>query len=115
MEKRTKAFIFFLIIVSIIGIIFLIKAATPDNNQDEQTIKCIAEKSKLFVSKTCGACASQKQILGEYLDYFEIIDCTTNYEECASNNILYVPTWIINGKKEIGVKTISKLKELTNC
>lgn len=115
MRKSTKAFIFFLIIVSIIGIIFLVNSAAPDGYQDEQTIKCIAEKSKLFVTKTCGVCAAQKKILGKYIDYFEIIDCTTDYEECARKNIIKVPTWIINNEKFLGKKTFTQLKELANC
>ena len=115
MGKKAKKFMLLLLIITIIGTIFLINYVKSNGNQDEQTIKCIADSSKLFVSKTCGHCAAQKQILGEDKDDFSIIDCTTNHEECASNNILYVPTWIINNEKFVGKKTISELKELSKC
>ena len=115
MKKDVNKFIFFLLIIVIIGAIFLINYLKSNDNPEEETMKCIAEKSELFVSKTCGHCASQKQILGEYITYFNIIDCTTNQEKCTSNNILYVPTWIIDDKKYTGKKAISELKELTKC
>ena len=112
MKKRN---IFFLIIFFIILVIILITFLKADNNHDSKVIKCIAEKSKLYVSKTCGHCAGQKEILGEYLDLFEVIDCTTETQKCIDNEILYVPTWLINGEKYTGKKSISELKELTRC
>lgn len=115
MKKDVSKFIFVLLVVAIVGIIFLISYVKSNGNQDEETMKCIAEKSELFVSKTCGHCASQKQILEEYIDYFSIVDCTTNREKCVTNDILYVPTWIINDEKYTGRKTISELKELAGC
>ncbi len=115
MKKDVNKLVFFLLVVVIIGVIFLIDYAKSNGDQDDETMKCIAEKSELFVSKTCGHCASQKQILGEHIDYFSIIDCTTNREKCATDNILYVPTWIIDDEKYTGKKTISELKELAGC
>ncbi|GAI66250.1 unnamed protein product, partial [marine sediment metagenome] len=56
-----------------------------------------------------------REILGDYADYFEIIDCSTNIDECRKYEITGVPTWIINEKKYPGVQSIKQLKELTGC
>ena len=115
MEQSTKTAIMVLAVVAIIAIIFLIYYVKANGNSDEKTMKCIAEKSVLYVSKTCGHCAAQKQILSEYINMFTIIDCQDNIEKCQDDGILYVPTWIISGEKYTGIKTIAELKELTGC
>jgi len=114
MEKRKSA-IFIIIIMLIILAIALISYLKNNNSIDEETAKCIASKSRLYVSKTCSHCEQQKEILGNYSSYFKIIDCIDNNEECRINNIIGIPTWIINGKKDIGVKSLKELKSLADC
>lgn len=115
MKKSTKSLIFFTIIVAIIVIILIINSVKSNGNEDESLMKCIAENTKIYVSKTCSHCAEQKRILGDYLDLFDMTDCATEPEICSENGILYVPTWIINEEKHTGVLPISTLKKLTNC
>ncbi|HUS49840.1 MAG TPA: hypothetical protein VMZ91_06725 [Candidatus Paceibacterota bacterium] len=115
MKQSNKTAVMIITVMIIIAIIILIYYVKANGITDEKTIKCISEKAVLYVSKTCGHCATQKQILGEYLDYFEIIDCQDEIEKCKNNEILYVPTWIISGEKDTGVKTIAELKEITGC
>lgn len=114
MIKKEKGIIFgiviILIVLAIVGI-FLLKG----NGVTEEEAKCIAEKSVLYVSKTCGHCATQKQILGDYLKYFNIIDCIDEKDKCISAGIVGVPTWIINGKKYEGVRELNELKKLAGC
>ena len=105
----------FLIIIAMISLILTINFVKSNGTHEKNTMKCIAEKSQLFVSKTCGHCAEQKEILGENIKYFDIIDCTTEYEKCSTSNIVAVPTWIINNEKYTGKKSTSQLKELANC
>jgi len=105
--------ILFVIIIAIILIISIIFYFKTNNSLDEKTARCIASKSQLYVSKTCSHCAEQKQILGDYFNYFNIIDCLEEIEKCE--NILAVPTWIINNKQYTGVKSLKELKRLTNC
>lgn len=112
MKKFTKNIIMIFSIIAIILTIFLIK---NNGDSNEVTLKCIASNSTLYVSKTCGHCALQKQILGTYLDHFTIIDCSDSRDKCLEAGITAVPTWIINGKKYMGKKSIQNLKELTGC
>ena len=117
MKNSNKKAVMILVIIAIIAIvtfIYYLKNGN-ENGVTEKEIKCIASKSTLFVSKTCGVCAEQKRILEEYIDDFEIIECTSNIEICRENEITRVPTWRINGENHLGLKTIKKLKELTGC
>lgn len=115
MRKKIKSVIFLGVIVLIILIILTINLTQSNNGTDNKIVLCIAENSKMYITPTCGVCAAQKQILGENLDKFEIINCATNREECIEKQITYVPTWIINGEKVVGKQTLEQLKILTNC
>jgi len=113
--KNKNTIILILLIIVIIGIIILITSLKPKGEWTEQQAKCVSEKAKLFVSKTCGHCSEQETILGEYADLFEIIDCTTEPKTCINNQVITMPTWIINEIKFPGLKSISQLKQITNC
>jgi len=110
MKKKDILFgaIVFLVIVTIVGIMGM-----NVNSADDEILKCISEQSKLYVSKTCSHCAAQKQILGNGLKYFTLIDCGDNPLECIG--ITAVPTWEINSERSSGVKSIKELQELTGC
>jgi len=83
------------------------------NEIEIKEIECVSQNSKLFVKEGCSACESQKQILGDYLDEFNIIECSENIEKCLE--IKRIPTWEINNKYYVGIKTLDELKELTDC
>jgi len=113
MKKNT--IILTLLVLAIIAIIVLINNSKPSDIITDETARCIASKSVLYASKTCSHCAVQKEILGNYSSYFNIIECTETPEQCASVGIQSIPAWMINGKLNIGVKTLKELKDLTNC
>jgi len=115
MNNMDKKYAMILLIAVVIAIIVLIMYAKANGNSDEKTIKCIAEKSKLIVSRTCHVCAAQEEIFGNYLDYFEILYIEEHPEFFSQYGITAVPTWIIDGKIYEGYKSIEKLKEITGC
>ena len=102
------------LIISSISAIIIIKKSMQNHTKKEE-ILCIASKSEIYISRTCSACAYQKSLIGDYIRYFNMIDCMTETQKCAENEIMHVPSWIINGTKYEGVQSIEKLKELTNC
>ena len=105
-----------ILVTAVILIILLINYYNnPNGTTNEDVIQCIADNSKVVVSKTCSACASQKQILGEHLDLFDQIDIAVYPEIRAKYNIRGVPTWIVKEKPYTGVKTLEQLKVLTGC
>jgi len=115
-EKNStyRLYIIFVILIIVAALLYIyIDRSEPTITMDKQTATCIAEKSELYVLDTCGACKNQKKILGEYLELFNMIECTENPTLCSG--ITVVPTWIINGKKHIGVQSVNNLKEITGC
>lgn len=97
------------------SIILVINYMQRNGNNNEEVIQCIAKNSQLIVKEGCPACASQKNLLKDYLNEFEIIDCSIEAEKCMDLKVTHVPTWIIKGKKYEEVHTIKELKELTGC
>ena len=117
-SKAKRNVILLMVIVAIILAILIINYFKGLSNGQDAELKCIAENSLLYVSKTCSHCAQQKSILGEGIKYFNMTDCLESAEKteyCAENNITSVPSWIINNTKYTGVKSIGELKSLTGC
>jgi len=100
------------VVIIIILVIYLIR---ENGGGTEEEIQCIAESSLLVVKEGCSACAYQKNIIGENLDKFKIIDCAYEPQKCVELEIEHVPTWIINGEKYEGARSIEELKNLTGC
>lgn len=113
MKKDVKVYL--VLVVVVIAVIVLIYYIKGNGEGEEKTIKCIAENSVLVVKEGCPACAAQKNILEEYLDEFEIIDCANEPQKCMEFGITHIPTWIIAQEKYEGVHSIEQLKELTGC
>jgi len=114
MKKEAKALVLIVLIITIIGTIFLINGL-KGNGLDEDTAICISEKSKLFVSKTCGHCVTQKEILGEYIELFDVVEVTEHPEVWDEYSLRGVPAWIINDETYFGVRSGEQLKSLTEC
>lgn len=118
MKKKAKEILTIVTITLVVlGIILGINTlrANNDSQYDSKTMECIANNSKLIVSKTCSYCAYQKEILKNYLNMFELIYIDEHPEIFALYEIRGIPTWIINEKLYSGFKTIEQLKEITNC
>ena len=121
-DDKWKWKLFWASIVVIIFLIFIFRWAMTDNSEiTESIIECITKNSTLYTSKTCGNCFEQEKELGEYVNHFNIIDCTgpeqspTGYNECQMMRLISVPTWIIDGKKYMGVRKLNELKKLAGC
>jgi len=113
MKKNTLILIILItIVIASISLIYYIKA---NGDYDNPTMKCIASKSKIIVSPTCGWCEKQKQDLGETIDYFKFIDISKNPEILQQYNIKGTPSWIVNEQVYSGYKTVNQLKEITGC
>ena len=103
-------------IILILIIILLISGAGCNNNGiDKELAKCIGENSILYVKEGCSACAKQKEMFGSSFKELNVIDCAFESIKCREAGITAVPTWFINDEYYKGVKSIEKLKELTNC
>ncbi len=115
MDERKKSWVIIGVIVAVIVLIVILNNLNANGKINESEIKCIAGKSKLYISRTCGHCANQKEILGEYLDYFDVTDCVSDQQGCIDAEIKGVPTWIISSEKYTGTKSLKDLKQLAGC
>jgi hypothetical protein len=109
--KKSLIITISIFITVIIFAILLIQS--KNGHTDEEVVKCIGQKSTLYIQLGCHACNIQENMFGENKKFLETIDCFYEKEKCA--NITGTPTWIINNEKYIGVQSIKKLKELTKC
>lgn len=115
MNKDTKIYLALVVIVLLaISGIFVYKSLSKEN-PEEKLMSCIASKAVLYGSKYCPHCQDQKKILGNYLTLFQSVDCLDNPKQCDEAGVDRYPTWKINGKLYIGVKSINELKQLTSC
>ncbi len=112
MKKSNLITILIIVAVLVIAYFVLSKSPVPT---DEELVKCIGENSMLYVKLGCHACEVQEEMFGENLEHLNIIDCFYDMESCVEAEIEATPTWIIDGEKHVGVKSIEKLKELTGC
>lgn len=112
MKKDMKIYLgLIVVVILIIAGIYYIKGSgeTPE----EQTMKCISEQAVLYSQTTCVHCKQQKEILGQYLPLFKIIECDQTPALCPQ--ITGTPTWEIKEKFYGGVKSIKELADLTDC
>jgi len=113
--KAKEILIFIIIIAVVIAIIFFIYVIKPSNDITEEETICIGENSLLVVSKTCGHCATQKEMFRGHLDHLNIAYIDEDPDLLEKYNLSGVPSWIINEQTYPGVRHISEIKELTGC
>lgn len=117
--KISNNLISILIIIAVIGIFIFFFFRNNHNNTagsvSDEVIRCIVDKSEVYVSTGCPHCAKQEEILGSGLQYFSLTDCRKQSQECVDKNIQVVPTWIISGERYEGVRSVEELRNLTGC
>lgn len=104
---------FQIVTLLILSLIFV--NGCSNSQVDAETAKCIASKSKVYISSGCSACNAQKEIFGNSFSYLNVIDCKINPQECIEKGVTEVPTWFFGDKKVSGVQTEERLKEYTEC
>jgi len=112
---RKRSWITLLIIIAVVILTTIILYQRSSQSVEESLAKCIGENSELYPQLGCSACKLQEEMFGENYKFLTVTDCFYEREICAEKEIRYTPTWIINGKKYVGVQNIEKLKELTGC
>lgn len=61
----------------------------------------------------------QKKLFGEAVSLIDYVDCdvtasSSNPDECIGHNISIYPTWVYEGQKFEGFRTLSELIKITN-
>lgn len=89
-----------------------------DNNENnlDRFAKCLTSKgAKMYGADWCGHCKNQKEMFGDSFQYIDYVECTEETEACKAAGISGYPTWIINGMKYPGEKTLEELASLSGC
>ncbi len=118
MKKDLKIYLGLLgiVVLVVLGINFL-KSSNGDEENLSELAKCIGEKATLYIQLGCSHCDAQEKLFGENYPYLKVIDCTVaeDRQKCIDAEISGTPTWIVNGEKYPGFKTLEELKEITEC
>ena len=112
--KKDK-YLLLLLVIIVIAIVVAINISQTEPTYSDETMQCIAGNTLLIVSKTCGHCADQKEILGPNIDKFTLLYVDDDPNLFDEYNLRGVPAWIINDKVYHGVRQIEDLKKLTGC
>jgi len=114
--KVNKATIgIFILILLIAGAVIYSKStglATQNIIPSEEVAKWIGNHSVMYSQTGCIHCKEQLDLFGDNAKYLNIID-EKDMQKFIDAGITATPTWIINGQKYVGKKTIEELKELT--
>jgi len=111
---KKSSWITILIIVGVIILAYFLINRKYDAVSKEDAV-CIGQNSELYIQLGCHACEIQQKMFGSNYKYLNLTDCWFDKEACISKEIDRTPTWIIAGKKIVGVQSIEILKELTGC
>jgi hypothetical protein len=113
MKKNNLITITIIILIIAFAIYVKTKPVPPTS---EEIVICIGEKAQLYTQIGCHYCDEQEKLFGENVKYINNFICNSDeWETCRKLEIMGTPTWIINGEKYAGLKSIEKLKELTGC
>lgn len=93
-------------------------AETKDTAYIEKLAKFMSEKGLvMYGAYWCPHCQDQKKLFGDAWQYVDYVECdekgpNANPQECAANGITGYPTWIYNGEKISGAKSLSELAQI---
>jgi hypothetical protein len=108
--KKRFNWIPIIVVVAVFLIIFGIAAYKKYGGIQEESWEGV----HLFVLKGCPACEAQKESLGDVFDTLnasgQVTDCYYEQEKCLQ--LKAVPTWVINGKGYVGLRTLEQLRGL---
>ena len=90
--------------------------STQEEDPSIEFASCLTENGAVFYgTEWCGYCGKQKEMFGETFEEITYVDCGANPEACQEAGIEAYPTWVINGEKHTGMKSLAALSSLTGC
>jgi len=114
MKKTTMVWTVIAIVVILISysvINYIVKPGEYDS-----FTKCLTEKgATVYGTDWCKFCQEQKSLFGKSFKHINYINCDIKKEICIRERIEGYPTWIINGEKYPGLKSLESLSALSGC
>ena len=69
----------------------------------------------MYGTDRCPHCAEQKELFGESFKFVQYVNCDYESERCSEAGVTSIPAWLINGEKYVGVQSLEKLADLSEC
>lgn len=112
MKKKSLISLAVILIVVVIAIAILTRSH-PETSDD--VAKCIGSKATLYIQLGCHACEIQEEKFGDSYEFISEVDCFLERDKCIADNIEATPTWVINGEKHVGARSVEDIQKLTGC
>lgn len=114
MEKENLVYIF-LAGIFLLGVYTYIQMSAGPGEYD-QFAQCLTENNVvMYGTDWCPHCKEQKAMFGKSFQYVDYRNCDFNQEECDSAGVEGYPTWVIDGKKYPGTKSLKRLSGISGC
>jgi|SRR3989344_4800811 len=122
--KKTKVVYLMIALILLVIIAFMIFKPSDELGEFDSLVDCMASKDvKMYGAYWCSHCNDQKELFRDSKDSFKeklYIECAEDAfnnerEKCIQAGITGYPTWIINGEKVLGTKSMKQLAELSGC
>ena len=103
-------------IVFLLFAVLLLQGCTRTEAAFDDFARCLSSKGiKMYGTDTCPHCKNQKEFFKGSFDLISYVNCESKPAECQKQEITGYPTWIIDGKKYPGERSLSALAELSGC
>jgi hypothetical protein len=78
--------------------------------------QCLTDNGdRMYGTLWCSHCNDQKNRFGSSFSYVDFTDCDASVSACKEQGIQAYPTWIINGVKYTGTKSLEELSLISGC
>lgn len=100
----------------------IVAGASTEANQDQKYIEELAkyltdQGMVMYGAYWCPHCQDQKKLFGDAVKFIDYVECDSqgpdaNTDECTAQGIKSYPTWIYQGNKYTGYKSLSELAQI---
>lgn len=115
MKKKSIVYIVIIIGLILFGIYGTIKWITAPGKYD-RFARCLTSKGiTMYGTDWCPYCKKQKAMFGKSFKYVNYVNCDFEKAKCNAAGVRGYPTWVIEGKKYHGIRSLTELAMLSNC
>jgi len=115
-----------IVVILAIGLFVITKAFTPKINPNQNSTqcideiqknfaKCVGEHSVLYIQDGCSHCYDQERLFGDNIQYLTSVSLNKDPEKFIEAGIKVTPTWIVDGLKFEGTRSLKEIGVITGC
>jgi len=89
---------------------------TREPGQFDEFAQCMTDQGfVIYHTDACPYCKAQEAAFKGSFDLINSVECTQSPLDCMDADIEGYPTWVFEGKKYPGKRSLSELAELSKC